>query len=422
VAALRASLRERCGVISSERVVVGVSGGADSLALLLGLAVIARRSRRNGPTLRPVVVHVHHHLRGRSADLDARAVEREATALGLPCLRRDVHPARERGSRAAAARRLRYAALLDAAEEVGAPLIAVAHHAEDQLESMLMALSRGAGLDGLSAMAWRRPARAIEGRGEGPPWLIRPLLGCSKAECEAFCRLAGRSWRSDPGNSSRTSPRGRLRRSVLPVLESLWPGAARHAVAASEMLREAEAIIAERLPQPIEQGESRIRFLRRDLLATSPLVAGMALRQAALRLRCGGDGSACGPDWDSGLDQVRDQVRNGAPRARGPEHPAGRIRSLDGDAPGFELVALAIRMVRARSTQRLRSLDWPGGLRFRLVGEDALVERIARLEEGSKAGSQAGSKARSKVGSEAGSTGTLSALPLALRSEGRSGE
>jgi tRNA(Ile)-lysidine synthetase-like protein len=331
---------------------------------MLGLAVIARRSRRSGAGVQPVVVHVHHHVRGRSADLDAQAVKRESTALGLPYMRRDVHPAREPGSRAAAARRLRYAALVEAAAEAEASTIVVAHHAEDQLESMLMALARGTGLEGLSGMPWRRSARPLRvgtasgGHEDGPPWLARPLLACSKAECEAFCRLAGRSWRRDPGNRDRRSPRVRLRMEVLPVLEALWPGAARRAGSAADLLRDAHALLAPRLPEPELIEESRIRFRRSDLQDSSPFATGLALRLAAAKLVAREQSTCLHGSDEFGAEPLAE--RGGFPVEGG---------------PGYEEILTAIRLLHQQRAGRGGSLDWAAGLRLHLTRQYATLER-----------------------------------------------
>ncbi|MFO0874773.1 MAG: tRNA lysidine(34) synthetase TilS [Phycisphaerales bacterium] len=208
VAAVRRSLAGACGVERNATVIVGVSGGPDSLALLLALAAIAGRSRRSGG-IRPLALHVNHHLRPEAA-ADARFVGRRCEELGIACEVVEIHPAARRGNRHAAARELRYAALAEAAAWRGAAHVATAHHADDQLETMVMALCRGAGPDGLEGIAWRRPlAPGVE--------LIRPLLDRRKAECEAFCRAVGVRWRRDAGNTDQRRARGRLRREILPA-------------------------------------------------------------------------------------------------------------------------------------------------------------------------------------------------------------
>ncbi len=168
----------------------------------------------------PVVVHVHHHLRD-AADADADWVMLLCGRFGVECHIEHVHPAFERGNTYANARRLRYAAMTKVAGEIGAKHVLVAHHAEDQLETVLMAMCRGAGPRGLTGM---RMSRAMGGL-----TLLRPLLHVRKHDCEEMCRKADIEWREDASNKDVSRRRARLRRDVLPVLEELWPDAAKRA-------------------------------------------------------------------------------------------------------------------------------------------------------------------------------------------------
>jgi len=195
-----------------ERIVVAASGGADSTALaLLSVAVAPRGSW----TIR--LATVDHGLRDSSAG-DADAVEALGHWLGIRCDRRRVRV--QPGPRLASrARTARYGALVAAADDAGASTILLAHHAEDQLETMLMRLVRGAGPAAVGGMPMRRSlAPGLS--------LLRPLLERSRAECRALLERLGVPWREDPTNADRARVRGRLRHEVLPVLEALRPGAA----------------------------------------------------------------------------------------------------------------------------------------------------------------------------------------------------
>jgi len=183
-AEVRRRLVRYAGVTGSARIVVGVSGGPDSIALLLTLLTI-REQRASDVHPLPIVAHVNHHLRD-DADDDADCVRSLADRFGVPFALRDIHPASEGENLAAAARTLRYAALADIAREHEAQIVAGAHHGEDQLESMLMALCRGSGLDGITAMAWSRP---MHDDNSGVR-LIRPLLASRKHDCESLCAAA----------------------------------------------------------------------------------------------------------------------------------------------------------------------------------------------------------------------------------------
>jgi len=250
--------------------VIGVSGGPDSVALLLAAAVLARRDL---PAVTPVAVHVNHHLREAAPDDEAFVVEL-CRRFGLDVHVRHVHPDGRPGNLAANARSLRYQALAASARSAGAGFVAVAHHADDQLETMIMALGRGAGLDGLSGMRWTRPV------GDGLT-LVRPLLASRKADCEDLCRAAGVSWRVDPTNTDPSTVRGRLRRDVVGVLESLWPDAATRATGTADIVAAARIALDEQLGRTF--GAASVRRWDRDALrALSPVVIAAGLRRAAL--------------------------------------------------------------------------------------------------------------------------------------------
>ncbi len=274
VAEVARRLGGRCGVPPGATVVVGVSGGADSLSLLLAAAALAGRSRASrAAPLRHVAVHVNHHLR-ESADRDARMVAGVCERLGVAFHLRDVHPRKSRGGVAASARRLRYETLAGVARSEGASHVAVAHHAEDQLETLLMALGRGAGLSRLAGMAWRR-------RLAGDLWLVRPMLSVRRSACRDLCRLAGVEWCEDPGNVDPRTVRGRLRRDVLPVLEELWPGAAARATATAETIAAAKVALDRMLQETFGDPSAR-RWDRAALRDLPEPVLAAGLRRAAL--------------------------------------------------------------------------------------------------------------------------------------------
>ncbi len=243
VKAVAAALRGPCGVCGGARrsadtpprVLVAVSGGADSVALLRALHLL---SQRRGWRLNLAVAHVQHHLRPQ-ADAEAECVAALAGQLHLPALRRDVAPAAAGGNLEAAARRLRYAALAEMAAESDVAYIAVAHHGDDQLETLLMRLIRGSGVRGLSGMAWRR--RLTPG---ADTRLIRPMLGVDRATVLDFLRAIDQRWCEDASNADAARWRARLRRDVLPVLRDLRGDAAAKATAAADHLRELRRMIA----------------------------------------------------------------------------------------------------------------------------------------------------------------------------------
>ncbi len=184
-------------------VVLGVSGGADSLALAACAAFVADRE---GRTVRAVVVD--HALQPGSREV-AEGAAAQARALGLAA---DVMAVEVGGAGGpeGAARRARRAALLAAAGADGVVLLA--HTLDDQAETVLLGLGRGSGPRSLAGMA------AVDG-----PWR-RPLLGLRRADTEAVCRAHGLDWWTDPHNTDPRFRRSRLRHEVLPLLEDVLGG------------------------------------------------------------------------------------------------------------------------------------------------------------------------------------------------------
>ena len=192
-------------------VLVAASGGADSTGLALLACAVASR----GPW-HVRLVTVDHGLRSASAS-DADFVESCAAWLGVPMDR--VRLSLQSGAALAArARTARHQAIADAAKACGAPAVLMAHHAQDQLETVLMRLVRGAGAKAAAGMPSRRRMRGVQ--------LLRPLLERSREEIRALLQRAEVPWREDPSNADRSKPRGRIRHEVLPVLEAMRSGAA----------------------------------------------------------------------------------------------------------------------------------------------------------------------------------------------------
>lgn len=223
--AMLGPLREACRLdaLSGGPIVVGVSGGADSVGLLHALV--------HGdvlPNLRPgrkrpiIVAHAEHDLRDDSR-LDREFTEVVARGMGLPFVARKIacrETARETGEGIeAAARRLRYAFLAEAAGESGARAVVVAHSADDQVETILHAILRGTGLTGLAGMpSVRELAEGIS--------LLRPLLGIGRAVVRGYLAACGQAWREDPTNADAKFARNFLRHVVLPAaVEGPYPAA-----------------------------------------------------------------------------------------------------------------------------------------------------------------------------------------------------
>jgi len=194
------AIRTRALWVPGERVAVAVSGGRDSVALL---DVLARTARAHGARLE--VVTVDHRSRPGSGD-DAAFVWTLARSLGLPVRRVDLPPT---PASEAAWREARYTVF----DGLDADRVALAHHADDLAETVLLQLIRGIGPAALAPMGWQR------GR------CVRPLLAVPGRAIAAYAASRGLTWREDPTNAAPRFLRSRLRHEVLPLLEDLRPGA-----------------------------------------------------------------------------------------------------------------------------------------------------------------------------------------------------
>ncbi|HET7371282.1 MAG TPA: tRNA lysidine(34) synthetase TilS, partial [Gammaproteobacteria bacterium] len=215
-------------------ILVAFSGGRDSTVLLHALAAV-----REQLAAAPRAVHINHGLHPEAAQW-SRQCENIAAQLGVDYISRrvDVDPADPRGLEAAA-RAARYAAL-DAELRPGECLL-TAHHADDQLETVLLQLLRGGGPAGIAAM----PARAPFGAG----WLVRPLLGFDRQALAAYADANDLDCIDDPSNTDRQRDRNYLRHGILPRLKERWPAAAvtvgraaRHAAQAQTLLTDLAAL------------------------------------------------------------------------------------------------------------------------------------------------------------------------------------
>lgn len=218
-----------------DRVLVAVSGGADSVALLYAL-----RSMGHVLPLHLTVAHLNHGIRGSAAARDARFVEKLAARLGLvyaggfadvPALARKTGDSLEM-----AGRKARYAFLEKTALDSGCRSVATAHTADDNAETLLLMLLRGCGLQGLAGMAPESQYGKVR--------IIRPMLGLSRVEIERYLRASSLPWKEDSSNTDLDFVRNRVRRELLPLMEARYNPRIRETLARlAEVLREENSLL-----------------------------------------------------------------------------------------------------------------------------------------------------------------------------------
>jgi tRNA(Ile)-lysidine synthase len=223
------------------RVCVALSGGVDSMVLLDVLSRSAMQAR-----LRLSAMHVHHGI-SRHADEWARFCQRACARRGvlLAVARVDIGPWRKQGIEAAA-RIARYRALV----HCDAEFVALAHHRDDQAETVLLQLLRGAGLSGLAGMAPIGPmpngvldAQLARGDRAQVPLVVRPMLGVSRAEIESYATRRRLQWVRDDANFDERLARNFLRRRVMPLLDRVHPEAAANVARAARHLSRDAALV-----------------------------------------------------------------------------------------------------------------------------------------------------------------------------------
>jgi tRNA(Ile)-lysidine synthase len=325
------------------RLVVALSGGSDSVALLHIL-----KDLHDGGELRlDAAAHVNHGIRGAAADEDEQFCRHLCAALDVPfeVTREDV-PAlarRDRTSIEVAARRARRAFLLAVLASRGADSVATAHTRDDQAETVLMRLVRGAGLNGAAGIAPRRGA------------IVRPLLGCGREELRAHLAARGQAWREDATNADVSMPRNRVRHEILPQLEKHFNPQARVALARfAEMAREDEDSLAREAAAAavhvIGRDTDRIR-LNGVVLTRLPLA--VARRVARAALESAGYSQPTSRDIETVIDVAKARV------------PAAEVPGLRLEHWG-QFVVLVHKGSRAPSPFRFLlsvpgSVEWPHG-------------------------------------------------------------
>ena len=276
-------LEKECGIIPGDSILVGVSGGADSLYLLWHL-------QENG--FRTTAATFNHQLRPSAAD-EVEFVRRICIEWSVPYLSgtQDVlsYARKQKLSTEEAARECRYRFLFDAAEKIGAAAVATGHHADDQAETVLMHFLRGSGPDGLAGM---RPRTFF------PQWsktipLVRPILPISRMEIESWCREKGLQPVNDESNIDNHYFRNRLRNRLIPLLEAEYNPQVRKNINKTARVTQTDLdwiddLINqswEKVVLPDLSNESRIVLNRSLFLKLHPAEQARILRKAAFGLR-----------------------------------------------------------------------------------------------------------------------------------------
>lgn len=277
---LRDTAFKKCGLTTDQVILVGVSGGADSLALLLGL-------KKLGFLLK--IAHLDHGLREDSKE-DADFVEEFARSHQIPFVRKRIDVGQEAEAESLsieeAARNIRYQFLFEQARAAQAQAVAVGHHADDQVETVLMHFLRGSALPGLTGMAFRETI---------PLWddhipLVRPLLGIWRKEIDAFIDEMGISPRIDETNSDVTYFRNKLRHILLPQMKEYNPQIKNALWRMSDVLKSEDELIDD-LTQAawkdcfLRQNEARVILYLSKFIGKPKAIQRRLLRQAVSQLR-----------------------------------------------------------------------------------------------------------------------------------------
>ena len=298
---LEARFSAQLASVVGKKIVVAVSGGVDSMSLLLFLLrALPKKAHKN-----LLVCHYNHKLRGEDADADAAFVRSFCEERNL-CFRvgcGDVfgEARRQKKSLESMARIMRYAFLTRIAAEEGATVLALAHHREDQAESLFLHLVRGSGLDGLCGMA------PCEKRGS--LWFWRPLLSFQKADLLFYLKENGVSYREDATNAEKNAMRNVLRLDIFPQLQkAVHPAVIKKIAECAELLQEDRAALDEWTARTLRAAEEPLtksdkilpfasarcaqilldaRLLRKKTLRDVPRAVAMRLLRRVLREEVG---------------------------------------------------------------------------------------------------------------------------------------
>ena len=418
LARVETAIRRRGLITPGQGVLVAVSGGVDSMVLLHALHALA-------PTRgwRLVVAHFNHRLRGASSGRDAQFVQRAARRLGLECVVEagEVRAlARERGwSIEMAARELRHEFLARTARQRGLAVVALAHHADDQVELFFLRLFRGAG-SGLAGMKWSGVSPA-----DAAVKLVRPLLEQPKAALVEFAVATGIKFREDASNTSADILRNRIRHQLLPLLrKSYQPAVAQTVLRAMDIVDSEAAFVRAEAEQWLRRRtrgfEALPVALQRQCLCVQLEQLGLPAEFDLVEQLRGQPGvrHSCGAGWlvsEPGTGKVRWAqvepavasdaevvVQLGAKRGKvcfegvqikwgvGPSREVERLRRVAGlERFDADAVGASVRLRHWRPGDRFRPSGYPSAAKLQDLFTNAKVpsaERHRRLVAETSAG------------------------------------
>lgn len=365
-AAVLATARRRALLARSDRVLVALSAGPDSTALLAALSALRDAGELAGLT----ALHVDHGLR--PGEADAACAAAACARLGVPLQRTAVKVAP--GNVQAQARRARYAALRAEAARTGATRIATGHTRTDQAETLLLRLLRGAGSRGLAGIPPRRGA------------VIRPLIDRGRDEGVAYLAELRIAWCEDPTNATPRFARNRVRHEAWPSLRAIAPAAERALARAADLLRDDDRALDGRARRRVRQGTGiEVAALRREPLAVRRRMVRRLWRNATRRGRAleaghveavlalierARPGAAALPGGMVG------RCRYGRLEIVGPAGPAPQVRPVPVAGPGRYVVPELELLAEIRAG-RPAEIPWPLELRTRRPGDRLRPERSA---------------------------------------------
>jgi tRNA(Ile)-lysidine synthase len=356
ISRVQSAIQKQRMLLAGDRVGVAVSGGADSVGLLL---LLVQLRKQLGVVLS--VVHFNHKLRGKHSEGDEKFAAGMAAKykLGFHVGRADIgaDAKRQKANLEDTARRARYEFFEKLAKEGVVDKVAVAHTADDQAETVLGHILRGTGLAGLGGIHPR------------VGHVVRPLLGVRRGELRAYLKSKKQSWREDASNRDTTRMRARIRKRLLPVLEKQFqPAVVEHLATLAELAREDEAflegLVDGRLRKHVERGTAGVRIPVSELLGTETET----------------DFNTEGPE--SAEDTERRETRNLSAARRMVRRIVGEVKPREGQLNAEHVGSI---LDLAQRGENGKSLQLPGGLLVRRE-HDWLVFSTAGARAGGKAG------------------------------------